>query len=239
MIKLFLYAKEADALVSLKNAVEKYADKYNCFIRYFDYPMDILDTLISDKPEQCAVFFDTHTLLIGMEIAQKVHEIDPRYRFILLCQEYCNPEQLYYMGVTYFVNKPYEDINIIHSMDNIIDFFSNGRGRMLTLKRKSGLDVIHLADIRYIMSDKRKIIIFTDESPMEFYYKLDEIEEMLDDGFIRCHQSYIVNMKHIKIFVEEGLQLLDETFIPISRKNHTNTRRKYMQFISGEQMNEM
>jgi len=239
MIKLYLYADKVDDLVNLKNAADKYADDYNFFINDYKYPMDILDTLIHDKPEKCAVLFDTNTLSLGLEIAQKVHEINPGYRFVLICPEYCNPEQMYYMGVTYFVNKPYGDINIFQCIENIIGFYSNGNGRMISLKKKSGTDVIHLAEIRYIMSDKRKVIVCSEEKQEEYYYKLDEVEELLDDGFVRCHQSYIVNMKKIKILVDEGLMLLDGTFIPISRKNHANTRKTYMRFISGEQLFEM
>jgi two-component system LytT family response regulator len=48
-----------------------------------------------------------------------------------------------------------------------------------------------------------------------------EYEELLKDyGFIRCHQSHLVNKEYIKSLVkEEGgyLLLADKTKIPISR----------------------
>ena len=46
------------------------------------------------------------------------------------------------------------------------------------------------------------------------YGKLDEIEEMLPSNFVRCHQSYIVNLEHAR-------ELNTHEFVLHTRRNST------------------
>lgn len=236
MLQLAFYAKSLADLAVLKNYVENGFVDVNHNSECYDYPMDLLDHLNDEHPDNCSVFFDTESLELGLEIAKKVHEINPKYRFNLFCCTACDAEELYYKGVTYFVNKPYHYNNISHCIDDVLAFFGDEKNRCIILKKKMGSDIYRFSEISYIMSDKRKVIFYSDYKHDEYYSKLDEIEQLLDDRFIRCHQSYIVNMDRIKIIVEDGLVLYDETFIPISRNRHYATKRKYLSYISGDKV---
>lgn len=86
---------------------------------------------------------------------------------------------------TYF--KAYEEISTYDSYFR----YSNQRIERKTLIR----------DILYFESHRRKIHIVTEKEIFEFYGKLNEIEERLKDNkatFLRVHQSYLVNYKHIE-----------------------------------------
>ena len=109
----------------------------------------------------------------------------------------------------------------------------------IILKTKKGNDVLKLGDIKYVMSDKRKIVIYLNNNEMSYYYKLDEVEDMLGKSFLRCHQSYIVNMMKIKQFVEDGLLLDDDEFIPVSRKRYFAAKREYLSYVTGNKLEKM
>lgn len=58
-----------------------------------------------------------------------------------------------------------------------------------------------IRDILYFESSKRKVFIVTREETFELYGKLNEIENSLRVcklSFLRVHQSFLVNYKHIK-----------------------------------------
>lgn len=239
MIHLVFYASQPDDLSNVENYVEDAMIDLNCISRTCDYPMDVLDYINENRPERVSVFFDTVNLEDGLEIARKVHEINPKYRFNLLCEDTCDAEIMYSKGVTYFVNKPYHHPGISKCITNVIDFFSEAQSRTITLKKKNGDDALRFSEIKYIMSDKRKVIFCCENRESEYYYKLDEIENLLDVAFVRCHQSYIVNMKRIKLFVDEGVILYDDTFIPVSRNKYYATKRRYLAFVSGKEISEM
>lgn len=59
---------------------------------------------------------------------------------------------------------------------------------------------VPIKDILYFESNKRKIFIVTEQEILELYGKLNEIEETLKTckiSFLRVHQSFLVNYKHI------------------------------------------
>lgn len=58
-----------------------------------------------------------------------------------------------------------------------------------------------IRDILYFESNKRKVFIITDNECLESYGKLNEIEKSLKNSkmsFLRVHQSFLVNYKHVK-----------------------------------------
>ena len=227
------YSEDYENYCNLKSIIEKECFDTEGTYLFFEYKMDLLDYLNVSRPQNCAVFFDTDSLNDALEISEKVSEINPRYRFNLICSETGDVEDLFYKGVSYYIKKPYSEQSVKHCVETINRFFNDQSGKMLTLKTKKGMDVIKLSDIIYVMSDKRKVVFLTENGEKSFYYKLDEIEEMLGESFLRCHQSYIVNMKKIKLFVEDGLTLNDETFVPVSRKKYYSSKKLYLSYISG------
>lgn len=60
---------------------------------------------------------------------------------------------------------------------------------------------IPIRDILYFESNKRKVSIVTEHGDYELYGKLNEIEKSLKAAklsFLRVHQSYLVNYKHVE-----------------------------------------
>lgn len=60
---------------------------------------------------------------------------------------------------------------------------------------------IPIRDILYFESSKRKVFIVTESEIFELYGKLNEIENSLKNckvSFLRVHQSFLVNYKHVK-----------------------------------------
>lgn len=60
---------------------------------------------------------------------------------------------------------------------------------------------VPVRDILYFESNKRKVLIVTEEENFELYGKLNEIENGLKAckvSFLRVHQSFLVNYRHVK-----------------------------------------
>lgn len=60
---------------------------------------------------------------------------------------------------------------------------------------------IPIRDILYFESNRRKIYVVTETGKFELYGKLNEIEESLKiskAAFLRVHQSYLVNYRHVE-----------------------------------------
>jgi DNA-binding LytR/AlgR family response regulator len=83
------------------------------------------------------------------------------------------------------------------------------------------------------LESRDKIILFhmTDKTTMQCYAKLDEILKQLPENlFVRCHQSFVVNIYHIKEMAETYFRV-GPAVINISKKYQKTSKDKYFEYL--------
>ncbi len=109
--------------------------------------------------------------------------------------------------------------------------------KYLNITNRNNVTKIPLDTIFYIESSYRKIIVHTRNQEYEYYEKLDTLERMLEpEGFMRCHQSYIVSIDKISRCGSNMLQV-GQYAVPISRKYKDNVQ-KYVDMLEIAVTNE-
>ncbi len=95
-----------------------------------------------------------------------------------------------------YIIKPVCPSKLYGAMDRAADKFT---ADVFRFKHRSDIITLGLNDIMYIESRNSKCIIHSrDGIKHTLYTKLSNIERELNDSrFLRCHQSYLVNMNHI------------------------------------------
>ncbi len=95
----------------------------------------------------------------------------------------------------------------------------------LNVNIQGSIQRVPLSEIRYIESNRRKILLHTKKQVIEFYEKMESMEELLHDkGFIRCHQSYMVQKRYVTAFGRSGIQIQDIQ-IPVSRRYYDELKQ--------------
>jgi DNA-binding LytR/AlgR family response regulator len=117
-------------------------------------------------------------------------------------------------------------IDKMHYTEEWIEFeFQNG-------KRKLPID-----RILYVESQLHKLMFFILENGIKEYYmydKMDKIERILNNkGFYRIHQSFLVNMKYVKMIERYKAVLIEGSEISISKKYYKSAEREYLK-MKGE-----
>lgn len=104
---------------------------------------------------------------------------------------------------------------------------------ILTVKRKGKLYRIAYQDIEYIESQARVCRIFaTDNRCFVTTCKLNDLEEKLSDKrFLRCHQSYLVNMDHIQS-AGDNFIMDSGDIVQIRQNGAKEIKEKYEEYIS-------
>lgn len=90
---------------------------------------------------------------------------------------------------------------------------------------------IPIKNINYIQSRKRVCEIVTDKKMYSVYLKISDIENELTNKFIRCHQSYIINLDYIVDFEKSQFTTKNNEYIPISKKYYQKVRERYYAYI--------
>ena len=151
--------------------------------------------------------------LNGIEIAQKIQQENPKIKIIYMTAYSQYSEAIFKTKPTYLLLKPIKKEQIKKSLERALQEEKQNKN-IKTFNIKGKIFNIEVEKIKYIESNKRVVIIYEEDLKRRIYGKLDEIEEMLSSNFVRCHQSYIVNLEHVR-------ELNTHEFVLHTRRNST------------------
>ena len=104
-----------------------------------------------------------------------------------------------------------------------------------TVKNKDVQMRIDHKNIAYFESRQRIVVMHTTKQDIEFYAKLTDVQSTLpSENFVRCHQSYIVNMNRVKTLDKTNrLFVLDTGItIEISKSQYPIVMAEYDKFTA-------
>ena len=187
-----------------------------------------------DMPDALFLSFPVVDLQV-LDTVRVLAEEMPSASIILIGEAPADVERLFSMGIFYFL---YPDITperfrfLERRMER--NWFSDLEKYFIVENRNSTARIAY-SDILYVMSDRRKVIIYQPNGKTDsLYCRLDEMEQKLDDRFIRCHQSYLINVAYIRGIDVDGFQMIDGIFVPISQKKYWASKRRYIQYIKEQ-----
>lgn len=136
-----------------------------------------------------------------------------------------------------YLVKPVQERNLVM----LFDKFDRMKRRQQEEKEKSiiipykaGSEVYTYREILYLESKAHQVIIHTKDKDIVVYEKLNSYEEQLKDGFVRVHQSYLVNMQYIKRIDRKELLLQNDVLLPVSKSKFLSARDRYFAFIRSQ-----
>lgn len=103
-----------------------------------------------------------------------------------------------------------------------------------TVKSKESTMRIPHESITYFESSQRKVTLFAKKKAFEFYAKLNEVITLLpQDQFVKCHQSFIVNLAKVKELdkVNRCFMMDSGDVIEISKSNYQQVINQYNEYV--------
>lgn len=182
----------------------------------FDSREDLLDQLAGTAPFQL-IFLEVSPLA-GMEAAAKIRESAPQADLILLGSHVCHLAEGYRYHAFDVLLKPLHPARLQEVVGRYLQERERRDADFLTVRIQRCNVRLPLCQIYYLESKQRKVVVHMVESPLAFYGRLDPLEQALAGaGFLRCHQSYLVNRRHIRRLEGNRLSLANGMELPVSR----------------------
>ena len=151
---------------------------------------------------------DLKSNINGIHLAEKIREYDPR-GFIVFITTHAEMSYLTFMykveAMDYIIKDNYNNIKErVHQC--IINANSKYSLKVTDIQKNFTIKVndkfinIEYNKILFFETSKttHKIIIHAIDRQVEFYARMKEVEDKLDNSFYRCHKSFIVNKDKIK-----------------------------------------
>lgn len=165
----------------------------------------------------------------GIDIVKQLKYIAPDCKIIFVS---INPEyfqDVYYVDHLQFLVKPIERKRLDFALGKAAALCEK---EYVCLKIQGAVQRILAESILYFeVSGHTTTIHLNDETEQVCYITLKEIERRLNQTiFLRCHRSFIVNMKHVSQYERSSLQLDDKHIVSIGKKYEKDVRQKLMSY---------
>lgn len=173
----------------------------------------------------------------GVALARRLYESCPGMRVVFITAFVVEYAERIFLGFTPygFVGKPLAESKIHYYLNRLDREMQRANCRLSV--STSGLTAQVLAgDIIFAESEKRVVHIHCVGGTITVYERLDDIEKRLDERFVRCHQSFLVNMDFISRLDGSTFVLRDKQYAPvrISHNRLNDTRRKYFGYVGRD-----
>lgn len=159
----------------------------------------------------------------GIDYAIKIHEKLPDTQIIFVTaytKKYIQEVFLTDNIACGFLTKPIERDYLKRMTENAKKALNSSYKLIYIKPIGKNPTVVNEKEICYIESTAHKVSYVTKTDAIEVYDKLNDVESALSPCFIRCHQSFIVNMNEIYSIESKFITLKDGRKIPsaIQRK---------------------
>ena len=136
----------------------------------------------------------------GISAAKKIREFDKNVLIIYVTSHEIHMKESFAVRPFRFLVKPVNEEQMEQCFKEAYEEINSGdfyfRYSFQRVNHK-----VPIRDIIYFESRKRKVFIITQDETFELYGKINEIEKSLrfcKSSFLRVHQSFLVNYKHVK-----------------------------------------
>lgn len=170
--------------------------------------------------------------ILGMECARALRRFAPKVPIVFLTTTPDYALESYDVRAYGYLVKPLDQEKAAALLDRFLREDYDGRQKTLLLREGGRGRRIAYREIEFIES-RRNVLLVRLENGEEhrIYAKLDDVERELDGhGFLRCHQSYIVNMERVRV-VEKDFILASGARVPIRQREAKAIREAYFEYV--------
>lgn len=175
-------------------------------------------------------------ILNGIEAAKEIRDNDKNVKIVFLTSSPEFAVDSYTVKASNYLLKPLNSENLFSCLNEIISEIHTV-SKYITVKGLHASHRIPLSDIEYVEAQGKHIIFsLTQNRVIESLVPLYAYDDLLliDDGFFKCHRSYIVNINRIESYSHSEIVMNSGCIIPISRSSQKDFESAYFYVVFGK-----
>lgn len=170
----------------------------------------------------------------GLEVSRKIKAECPKVHIVLVTAYMNYALDGYKVKASRFLLKDNLEQTLQECVDDILQEIRQEE-RVVEFGFVEGNIRLKVDDIIYIETCKHKNVFYTQGQTYSIYKKMDELEQELEGmGFVRIHQSFLINMKYIEKISSYVMILTTGKEISVPKSRYTEVKRQYTLFKGAE-----
>lgn len=216
--------------------LEQWAQKHNIKLTLCHFTDG--DSLIAAHRNECMdlIFLDVIMPLIsGIDTAKEIRHSDQGVPIIFLTSSKEFAIDSYDVKAFYYLIKPVVREKLFLVMDDFLKTL-NVKKNTFTAHTTTGYYKIAIDDVEFLEAQNKQVLVhMADGRIIEIREQFSTCENVFlpDNGFFRCHRSYIVNLNHVEQFTKSEIHTNQNATIPISRNSYMAFKGAYFNHMFG------
>ncbi len=171
----------------------------------------------------------------GIETARRIRALDKNIIIIFTTAHGESVFSSFAAEPLSFLTKPLKADEIRDAVSRAINKINNSRVRKFTFEFNKTFYVIPVRDIMYFESKGRKIdLVSCFQERKSFYSKMDVLQTDASlEGFIRCHQSFLVNPDYIREISNNSILLTTGACLPVKRGSVKEIKKNFLNYLTN------
>lgn len=163
----------------------------------------------------------------GMETAKKLRSLsDVILIFVTGIKE--QVFQAFDVGAFHYLMKPVDQEKLKSVLDRAVKEVEKRAGspKFLLVKTAGVHRRVPVEDILYAENSGRKVILHTRTERIEYYERMNHLEELLGEGFFRCHRGYLVALAAVSGYDNTSITLNSGEKIYLSKQKYAEFAKR-------------
>ena len=211
------YSKSSGELVTVRHyeSALKFLDEYK-----FNYDIIFMDIELPD--------------INGVLASEKLRAKDNDVALVFVTNLAHLAIKGYAVSAADFIVKPVNYYKLSALLAKLIKNIKLDRDDYITISTVGGMERISLGAVVYIEAEAHRITFHLGDREVTYSGTLTACEKLLpQQNFVRCYQSFIVNIKYVESCGNTELTLSDGTVIPVSRIRKKQVLQKISAHFMG------
>ena len=200
----------------LKARIDTYKDMPELLAADEEYDLYLLDVLMPG--------------MTGIEGAGALQKKVERPVVVFITSSLESAVDGYSVNAAGFVLKPVEAERLEATLERVLRQYLGERRAVLTVTHNRVPVQLKLEKVVYFENRLHRVYVALDDGELlTISHKLSELQEELEgfSQFLRCHQSYIVNLDHVEALEESCFQVAGGQVVPVSRNFYKQSKYAY------------
>lgn len=201
-------------------------------IKEFDSGMKLLQAVKEDYQPDIVLLDIAMEGMNGMETAVRLREIsDVILIFVTGVKE--QVFQAFDVGAFHYLMKPVDKAKLVNVLQRAMQEAKKRQTspRYLLVKVAGNHRKIPIEDILYVENNGRKVVLHTRTETLEYYERMNHLEEVLGEGFYRCHRGYLVSLSAISGYDNTSITIDQGDRIYLAKQKYGEFVKLYCRFL--------
>ena len=169
----------------------------------------------------------------GVTLAKRIRQVNDSVQIVFITGFADYISEGYEVAALHYLMKPVKEDKLFAVLDRAVTVIQKTE-RVILLPVGGEMLRLPISQVQYVEAFSHTVAIIARSDAIQVKMPISEVEKLLGEGFIRCHRSYLIGLKHIARLSKTEVILDNGKSLPLSRGAAPLVHKAFISYYTGE-----